>query len=338
MKKPLVDVSVLIIFFNRPNLLEQVFEQVKIARPSRLFLYQDGPRNAKDSEGIVACRKIVENIDWECEVQTKYQEKNFGCDPSEYIAQTWAFSMSDKCIVLEDDCVPALSFFTFCKELLDKYEYDERIGMICGTNYEEISSNCIDDYFFTSFCQISGWASWKRVIDTWDEKMSFLDNKYYSTLLEKYIKDTKYRKETLKIFRDHKASNKAHYESILTASMILNSGLCIVPSCNMINNIGTTEESTHFAGVSLKTLPRGYRKIFTMKRFEKEFPLKHPEYIIEKTSYRNSVYNTQAWDRPYVKIFRSIEELCLNIKYGNFSRIFKAFGNRINIWLGRRKY
>ena len=51
MKPALVDVSVLILFFNRPKLLAQVFEQVKKARPARLFLYQDGPRGERDMPG-----------------------------------------------------------------------------------------------------------------------------------------------------------------------------------------------------------------------------------------------------------------------------------------------
>ena len=54
MKPALVDVSVLILFFNRPKLLAQVFEQVKKARPARLFLYQDGPRGERDMQGIEA--------------------------------------------------------------------------------------------------------------------------------------------------------------------------------------------------------------------------------------------------------------------------------------------
>ena len=52
MKPALVDVSVLILFFNRPKLLAQVFEQVKKARPARLFLYQDGPRGERDMPGL----------------------------------------------------------------------------------------------------------------------------------------------------------------------------------------------------------------------------------------------------------------------------------------------
>jgi len=137
MKPYKTDVAVLLLFFNRPDTFSQVFEQVRLARPSKLFLYQDGPRGEKDLAGIKACRKIAENIDWQCEVHRKYQEKNYGCDPSEYIAQTWAFSVVDKCIVLEDDDVPSQSFFPFCKEMLDRYENDKRITMISGFNTDE---------------------------------------------------------------------------------------------------------------------------------------------------------------------------------------------------------
>ena len=161
MKPALVDVSVLILFFNRPKLLAQVFEQVKKARPARLFLYQDGPRGERDMPGIEACRKVVADIDWECEVHHNYQEKNYGCDPSEYMAQKWAFSLSNKCIVLEDDDVPAVSFFGFCKELLDKYEHDTRISMIAGFNNEEITPDITSDYFFATTFSIWGWASWQ---------------------------------------------------------------------------------------------------------------------------------------------------------------------------------
>ena len=183
MKPALVDVSVLILFFNRPKLLAQVFEQVKKARPARLFLYQDGPRGERDMPGIEACRKVVADIDWECEVHHNYQEKNYGCDPSEYMAQKWAFSLSDKCIVLEDDDVPAVSFFGFCKELLDKYEHDTRISMIAGFNNEEITPDITSDYFFATTFSIWGWASWRRVTDQWDEFYTFLEEPHPHTAL-----------------------------------------------------------------------------------------------------------------------------------------------------------
>lgn len=61
--------------------------------------------------------------------------------------------------------MPAVSFFQFCKEMLDKYEYDTRISMIAGFNPEEITQDMPYDYFFTTTFSIWGWASWKRVVD-----------------------------------------------------------------------------------------------------------------------------------------------------------------------------
>lgn len=116
-----------------------------------LLLYQDGPREGREDDiaGIKKCREIAESIDWDCEVYRNYQEKNVGCDPSGYNAQRWAFSIVDKCIVLEDDVVPSQSFFGYCKELLDYYENDERIGLICGMNNKDVSENVQGSYSFT---------------------------------------------------------------------------------------------------------------------------------------------------------------------------------------------
>ena len=82
-----LDISVLILFFNRADVLEQVFAEVRKARPARLFLYQDGPRGEKDMPGIMACRDIVSHVDWECKVYTRFEEVNHGCDPSEFLSQ-----------------------------------------------------------------------------------------------------------------------------------------------------------------------------------------------------------------------------------------------------------
>ena len=72
-------VPILMIFFNRPDSFKQVFEKVREAKPKTLILAQDGPRNKSDIPGIEACRKVVENIDWECNVIREYSEVNLGC-------------------------------------------------------------------------------------------------------------------------------------------------------------------------------------------------------------------------------------------------------------------
>ena len=335
-----VDVAVLILFFTRPEPLRQVFEAIRKARPSKLYLYQDGPRGEHDRAGIEACRQVVsdEAIDWECDVRRNYQEVNAGCDPSNYNAQKWAFSLSDKCVVFEDDSIPSVSFIRFCKELLDRYEHDERIVMIQGFNPDEQTPDVPDDYLFTTVFSIWGWASWRRVIDQWDEHYTFLDDAYNTHQLEMLTRERHYRQTMLRMAPQHRQLGKAYYESIFWAAMMFQHGLAIVPTRNMINNLGATAGgSTHYAG-SLETLPRRLRRMFTMQRYEVQFPLKHPRYVIENVDYLHRFYRINGYGHPWVKTGYALEELWLNVRYGNFAYIGKAIVNRINKLLGCKKY
>lgn len=363
-----MDISVLILFFNRADSLAQVFAEVRRAQPARLFLYQDGPRGERDMAGVEACRKVVENVDWPCEVYRNYSEVNHGCDPSEYLSQKWAFSIVDRCIVLEDDDVPTQSFFRFCAEMLDRYADDPRIGMIAGFNPEEethpqplpaergeevsafpeaSTSGEVTippvrgargvSYLFTRNFSCWGWASWRRVVDQWDGQYSWLDDPVKVQKLEEHIRRYKLRDDFLPMCRAHKAQGKEFYETIFCAHLWMNDLLAVVPTKNQINNLGVTDDSTHFAG-SIKQLPRGYRRIFTMGRHELEFPLVHPagsepgEPHEEYVPYRESVYRIMAWGHPWIKVGRSFEELLINIRHGQWGYITRALKNRWRKW------
>ena len=333
------DIAVLLLFFNRADTFRQVFEAVKEARPSKLFLYQDGPRGECDMAGIEACRAIVsdENIDWECEVHRNYLEHNQGCDPSGFLSHQWAFSLADKVIVLEDDVVPSQSFFPFCKEMLDRYENDERISMIAGFNIDEVTPDCNDSYFFTTAFSIWGWASWRRVAQRWDPTYGFMRDAKAMQKLERVSKERNLRKDMLQMFRDHSLSGKAYFETIYWSDMLLHDSLAIMPSKNQISNVGLMADSTHFSA-ELKTTPHRIRKMFTMKRLELDFPLQHPATVEEHYSYLERLYIINAWNHPWIKIQNSVEELWLNLRYGNFSQIRKSFVRRLRKWLGTDKH
>ena len=342
MKQPAdVDVAVLILFFTRPEALRQVFNAIRQARPSKLYLYQDGPRGPQDMAGIEACRQVVcdEQIDWQCDVRRNYQTQNAGCDPSNFNAQKWAFSLSDKVVVFEDDSIPSVTFIRFCKEMLDRYEHDERIVMVSGFNTDEVSPDVPDDYFFTTVFSIWGWASWRRVIDRWDEHYTFLDDPYNMHQLEALTRERHYRTTMLRMAHDHRALGKAYYESIFWAAMMFNHGLAIMPSRNMVNNLGNAvgADSTHYAG-TLRTMPRALRRMFTMQRHELQFPLRHPHYVIENVDYLHRFYRINAYRNPWRKMAYSLEELWLNIRYGQWTFIWRAIRQRAAKLTGNKHY
>lgn len=284
------DVAVLFIFFARPKQTQAVFEQIKTARPSKLFLYQDGPRPDRedDVENIARCREIVEQIDWQCEVHRMYQTENVGCDPSEYISQKWMFGIVDKGIVLEDDDVPSQSFFPFCKELLDRYENDDRINMICGmNNVDSFADHCPYSYFFSRSGSIWGWATWKRNVDRWEPDYDFLKDDYTIRLIRG--QEGKRAPLLFRTIHMHKESGRAHYESILGMHRRLWNQVNIVPTLNMITNIGVDGNTTHSVA-NIKLLPPKIRHLMYKERYELTFPLNHPPYIVEDPTYEKAAY------------------------------------------------
>ena len=285
MKKWEIDVAVLCIFFARPEQFRQSFEAVKKARPRVLLLWQDGPRDGRvdDIENIKKCREIAENIDWECEVYKNYHDKNMGCDPSTHLSHKWAFSIVDKCIILEDDIVPSQSFFPFCKELLDKYEHDERVDRICGqTLYGGIEDKRFS-YFFSRSGSSWGWASWRRVADTWESDYSFIEDDYFLDLAKKRYGHKSIAKSIANV-KKRKKEGIPYWEPIVGYRTLFNSGLVIYPTVNMIENVGASKNATH-APKNIAELPKDIQQMFLTPAQEMEFPLRHPKYVIEDYHY-----------------------------------------------------
>ena len=126
---------VLFIAFNRPELTQKVFEKISEAKPNKLYVAIDGPRqkNKLDYEKIQKVYKIFKNINWKCEVFFLKSNINLGCKVAVSKAISWFFKNEDKGIILEDDCVPNSDFFLFCQEMLIRYEDNKKIQMITGT-------------------------------------------------------------------------------------------------------------------------------------------------------------------------------------------------------------
>lgn len=321
MEKWEIDINVLIIFFVRDDVLKETFEAVRRARPRRLLLWQDGPRegNSDDQNKIEICRDIVSNIDWECEVYRQYNEKNIGCDPSIFYAYKWAFSIVDKCIFLEDDQVPNQSFFRYCKELLDIYENDARISHICGYNYTEVTESCNEDYLFAPFGS-GAWATWKRVADEWDETYSFLEQEQNIKFLKKRYGSL--AEESFNNAKRHSETKKAFWESIVGCNCLLNNHLVIIPKKNLVSNKGLTMNATH-SNANINFLPKVTRKLFYMKTYEIQFPMRHPIYKVINTEYLNQVTNIMGLGKPLLALKRRIEGKANRIIFSKKSSLSK---------------
>ncbi len=326
----LIDVPVALVFFARPDVLKSSFEAIRKARPSTLFLIQDGCRvnRQDDVSKINECREIVEKVDWQCKVYKNYADENLGCGMRVFSGVSWAFQYVDRLAIIEDDCVPSLSFFCFCEELLEKYKDDKRIDMISGMNHLEEYEKTPYDYFFTTTGSIAGWATWKRVWDTIDFNMEYANdldaerlvaNLYGKSLIKRV------RAMRTKLNRGERLTSWSLQRGM---NMFLNSGLIIVPKRNLMSNIGVTENSANSLS-SMRHVPLSLRKLYNLKTFEITFPLKHPKYIINDIEYKNKVDRFMGRSADQ-KLIRTLESVVYRIFGGDFKSLAKGFKRRFS--------
>ena len=72
--------AVLLITFNRSDNTREVFRQIKQAKIKKLYVANDGPREGNENDIIERERikLLLQEVDWDCELHTLFQEKNLG--------------------------------------------------------------------------------------------------------------------------------------------------------------------------------------------------------------------------------------------------------------------
>ena len=232
-----MDIAVLLITFNRLDCLKKVFEKVAKAKPKRLYISSDGWREDKigEKEKVLEIRQwLLSNVNWDCEVKTRFLDKNSGgCKYGVSGAISWMFETEEQGIILEDDCVPSLSFFNFTKTLLEKYKEDKKIYSICGyIPTSKIKSK--NSYEFATVSHCWGWATWK---DRWQGFGLDVSNVSNEDIEGLYCnQDAKrYWQEVLSRVNNNEIDSWYFPWNFYIASK---KGLTIFPVKNLISNIG----------------------------------------------------------------------------------------------------
>jgi hypothetical protein len=290
------------IIFNRPDTTLKVFNQIREIKPSQLFVIADGARNYKEgeSEKCQQARKIIDLIDWECELSTNYSDVNLGCKKRISTGLDWVFSQVEEAIILEDDCLPDLSFFKFCEELLDKYRDDARIFAISGDNFQFGKQRTNYSYYFSLYNHCWGWATWRRAWQHYDVQM-----KLWETIRDRNLLNDIFQNPFMARYWHHKfqevyTGKIDTWDYQWTLGCWLQSGLTILPNLNLVSNIGfdhaasthTKNRNSPFANMPAETM---------------QFPLQHPPFIIRDTQADNFTYRKMFSLRS--RISRKLREL-----------------------------
>ncbi len=250
--KDILETPVLFLIFNRPDTTRQVFEAIAKAKPRRLYVAADGPRINKNGE-VEMCqetRDIINQVDWECDIKTLFREQNLGCKMAVQSAISWFFEHEEAGIILEDDCLPSRSFFSFCSEMLKRYAEDERIMMVSGCNFQNGVHRGDGSYYFSRTFHIWGWATWRRAWSLYDPEISLISDFREKNLLNDIFTDQNIALSWMHSFALARNKHVDSWDYPWAYSCFVQNGVSIAPNRNLVTNIGFGVGATHTTDAS----------------------------------------------------------------------------------------
>ncbi len=210
---------------------------------------------------------------------TNYSEVNLGCKRRVASGLDWVFQTVEQAIILEDDCVPHPTFFRFCGELLAKYRDDERITTITGYNFQFGHKRTDYSYYFSRYCHVGGWATWRRAWQYYDVDMKIWPSIREGKWIQHILGHNRIATRWAKTFEARYNGELDTWDTQWLFASRIQSGLGIIPNVNLIHNIGFRPDGAHTTSDNhpLANLPAEAI----------EFPLYHPPFMIRNAQADN---------------------------------------------------
>jgi len=300
----MLQTPVLLLIFNRPHLALQVFEQVRLQQPAQLFIAADGPRDGKPGEAELCSEtreKIMAAIDWPCKVHTLFRNQNMGCGKAVSAAIDWFFHQVEEGIILEDDCLPDPTFFSFCEAMLQRYRHNENVMHINGSNFQAGKQRGGATYYCSRYAHVWGWASWRRAWRQYDYSL-------------RIYRDAS--RKGLNAYLRHELSNITHkttdtWDVQWFMTVWFNHGIAVTPNICLVRNIGYGKDATH-----TRRVHSWFRKIVYGSVNEITHPAK---LIVDKEADRYSMQTMFSCSLLVISIKKIVKSNTL--LYGLYKRI-----------------
>lgn len=297
---------VVLIIYNRPDTTARVFDEIRRYEPAILYVVADGYKtgDANDEKKVENTRKLINNVDWDCDVRLNYADANLGCRTRIQTGLDWVFNQSERAVILEDDCLPNQDFFAFCDEILSRYQNEPEIMHVSGSNYLFNQIEIEFSYYFSIFNHCSGWATWSRAWKNFDPEIKSWPYLKETGFLFNLFDNDKSRTYWENAFQGVYEMQIDSWAYCWTLACWINNGLTVIPRQNLITNIGYGLNATH-----TKNARSRFAEIPTSSL---SFPLAHPARI-ERNYYADKITEKMNYNRHFIR--RMIGAL-LNTSYG----------------------
>ena len=315
-------IPVLFLVFNRLNVTKQVFAAIATAKPPRIYIACDGARVNKPGEDKLVKELrdyLLANIHWDCEVKTLFRQNNLGCGKAVSEAISWFFEHEEMGIILEDDCLPSDSFFSFCQEMLLKYQADKRIWHIGGYSVLHNNELTVSSYYFSQMTQIWGWATWRDRWQEYDLWMSKYPEWIRGNYLQRFAPGFRLKLWHKQLFESNVGlSDTWDCQWYFTA--LINNGMSITPRISLAQNLG-------FGNIDSAHPEAENEVVKTIAANNIDFPLQHPPFLCIDSGLDAVYFKWRTKNgvilKALAKPIRKIDEVLFNKKLINtYKKLF----------------
>jgi GT2 family glycosyltransferase len=270
---------IVLFVYNRPEHTRKTLEALRLndlASESILYVYADGAKeNASLDEiaSIEETRKVLKSQEWCKQVTIKHEERNKGLANSIIDGVTEIVNKYGKVIVLEDDIKTDVSFLRFMNSALNFYQYNNKVYHINGFSFESNIQFVLEEYYFLSFMNCWGWATWKDRWSTFNSNHNY----YYQKLNQDSILKSRFNYENVLDFDEQLKANIDNRIStwaiLWFCAVFFNNGLCLTPKTSLVENIGFDGSGTHNGHKDYNSYT-GRQSFKKTEKYFDQFPIK----------------------------------------------------------------
>ena len=237
-----MDFEILLIGFNRPNLLKKNIKKLIKTTNSQIYISVDGPRkgNSSDKERCQEIRDYLTDLNRLDRIHVNIEQSNMGCKAAVEKAIDWFFSNVKAGIILEDDCVPSDNVYDYVNHCMIELKKRSDIFALNLTSFKDSNKKNMRCEL-TKYIHVWGWAT---TAENW--KKYRLDIPVLDTVaLQAWAFDRREQHAWRKNFKLVRSGKIDTWDYDLQWFLIRNRKYCVVPPVNFIQNVCFDENATH---------------------------------------------------------------------------------------------
>jgi hypothetical protein len=259
--------------YNRPEHTRrtlQFLQQNELAADSCLFIFSDGPKNAKQAEKVAEVRALIKQVEGFKSVEIIERSSNLGLANSVISGVSQLMKEFAQAIVFEDDLITSPYTLRYFNDALARYQNEEKVMHIGAYMYPLPlpESEQLPQTFFFRAATSWGWATWARAWQQFNPDVEALMKQFDSE--QKHQFSIEGSMNFWKQMQELKAGRNNSWAIRWYASIFLKGGLTLNPAHSLVSNIGHDGSGVH----------SGINQIYNVSIHPQ--PVKHfPELIAE---------------------------------------------------------